>query len=92
MGLAAERDFPLTNSTFPALLSCFYSRLHLFTIRTIQWNSAFDRKTSLADLLFPMGVHGLSTYLRENKRLLFAQLRFEASDEKPTNLVVDAWS
>ncbi|KAF9652070.1 hypothetical protein BDM02DRAFT_3266708 [Thelephora ganbajun] len=39
-----------------------------------------------------MGVHGLSTYLRENKGLLFKHLRFEASDENPTNLVVDGWS
>jgi len=39
-----------------------------------------------------MGVHGLSTYLKENKGSLFKQLRFEASDKKPTNLVVDAWS
>jgi len=39
-----------------------------------------------------MGVHGLSTYLKENKRLLFKQLRFETPDENPTNLIVDAWS
>lgn len=66
---------------------------HSTITRTIQWKSAFGHWITLSPfLLFAMGVHGLSTYLRENKASLFKQLRFDASDENPTSLVVDAWS
>ncbi|KAI0058421.1 hypothetical protein BV25DRAFT_1234924 [Artomyces pyxidatus] len=39
-----------------------------------------------------MGVHGLSTYLRENQRSLAKTLVFSPAFEEPLNLVVDGWS
>ncbi|KAH7921099.1 PIN domain-like protein [Leucogyrophana mollusca] len=39
-----------------------------------------------------MGVHGLTTYLRENKRVLAKTLEFSAQTKDPTTVVVDGWS
>lgn len=40
-----------------------------------------------------MGVHGLTTYLRENKRTLAKTLKVASADEQSAiPVVVDAWS
>ncbi|KAF5380416.1 hypothetical protein D9615_004721 [Tricholomella constricta] len=39
-----------------------------------------------------MGVHGLTTYLRENQRVLSTHLNLPAEQEKPVPIVVDGWS
>lgn len=42
-----------------------------------------------------MGVHGLTTYLRENQRVLSKTVHFPrltVSDEVVTTIVVDGWS
>ncbi|KAH8117066.1 PIN domain-like protein [Phellopilus nigrolimitatus] len=39
-----------------------------------------------------MGIHGLTTFLRENKRALSKTLHLSAEDEETTPLVVDGWS
>lgn len=39
-----------------------------------------------------MGVHGLTTYLRENKRHISRTLQLPSSDDSPVQVVVDGWS
>ena len=41
-----------------------------------------------------MGVYGLTTYLREKKRLLATSIELTASSssKNPTSIVVDGWS
>jgi hypothetical protein len=39
-----------------------------------------------------MGVHGLTTYLREHQRTLSKTLTFPHPSEKPVVIVVDGWS
>lgn len=42
-----------------------------------------------------MGVHGLTTYLRENKQTLAKSLQYHAGTGgagKPETIVVDAWA
>lgn len=39
-----------------------------------------------------MGVHGLSTFLRENKRTLAKSAEFTTHYDAQTSLVIDAWS
>lgn len=44
--------------------------------------------------LSSMGVYGLTTYLREKKRLLSTSIKLTASSslKNPTSIVVDGWS
>ena len=44
--------------------------------------------------LSSMGVYGLTTYLREKKRLLATSIELTASSssKNPTSIVVDGWS
>ncbi|OAX43691.1 PIN domain-like protein [Rhizopogon vinicolor AM-OR11-026] len=39
-----------------------------------------------------MGVHGLTTYLRENQRILSKAVEFPSSSNDVTSIVVDGWS
>ncbi|KAG2153333.1 hypothetical protein DEU56DRAFT_480153 [Suillus clintonianus] len=39
-----------------------------------------------------MGVHGLTTYLRENQRILAKAIEFPSSSNDVTSIVVDGWS
>ncbi|KAG7449632.1 PIN domain-like protein [Guyanagaster necrorhizus] len=39
-----------------------------------------------------MGVHGLTTYLRENRRVLSRTVQCSSNDPNPIHVVVDAWS
>ncbi|KAG2366740.1 hypothetical protein BDR07DRAFT_445847 [Suillus spraguei] len=39
-----------------------------------------------------MGVHGLTTYLRENQRILAKAIQFPSSSTDVTSIVVDGWS
>ncbi|KAG1794319.1 uncharacterized protein HD556DRAFT_1369428 [Suillus plorans] len=39
-----------------------------------------------------MGVHGLTTYLRENQRILAKAIEFPSSSTDVTSIVVDGWS
>jgi hypothetical protein len=39
-----------------------------------------------------MGVHGLTTYLRENQRFLAKAIEFPSSSTDVTSIVIDGWS
>ena len=45
-----------------------------------------------ATLLFGMGVHGLATFLRENRASIAQTLVFSTVYDETTSLVIDGWS
>ena len=46
----------------------------------------------LGRTLFGMGVHGLTTYLRENRAAIAQTLVFSTVYDEPTPFVIDGWS
>ena len=67
--------------------------IHLTLIGHISFNIWHDNLLPV-HFLSSMGVYGLTTYLREKKRLLATSIELTASSssKNPTSIVVDGWS